>query len=71
LALEDRGQRGTAVAAQDWAAHIGVAQSDAYVPAKAAEFYYFERPDTPATVTVARYLDTLADLIADAEHRFA
>lgn len=39
----------------------------AFVPATAAELYYFEEPDTPATVTVERYLASLSTLISDAE----
>jgi hypothetical protein len=44
---------------------------EAYVPIAASEFYYFESPDIPATVTVERHLAALEVLVADAEARFA
>lgn len=49
---------------------LGGAQGATNVPASAAEFYYFEDPSTPATATVGRHLDTLANLLADAKRRF-
>jgi hypothetical protein len=45
-------------------------QGEAYAPARAAEFYYFENAATPATETVGRHLESLAKLLADAEVRF-
>ena len=39
----------------------------AFAPAAAADLYYFEDPDIPATVTVERHLVSLRALIADAE----
>jgi hypothetical protein len=42
----------------------------AYEPAKAAEFYYFDEPGTPATVTVENHLTALANLLTDGERRF-
>ncbi|HEY9444772.1 MAG TPA: hypothetical protein VIQ25_16185 [Gemmatimonadales bacterium] len=42
----------------------------AYVPVRAAEFYYFETPGTPATDTVAKHLDALATLLTDGERQF-
>lgn len=41
-----------------------------HIPVRAAEFYYFEDPATPATTTVARHLETVANLLAQAEQRF-
>jgi hypothetical protein len=41
-----------------------------YTPEKADEFYFFDDPDTPATATVARHLDAIATLLADAERLF-
>jgi len=48
----------------------GGAPEGAYAPASAAEFYYFEDPQTPATLTVERHLDALVKTLADAEQRF-
>ncbi len=47
------------------------AHGPAYVPASAGEFYYFEDPGTPATVTVARHLGALANVLAEGERLFA
>jgi hypothetical protein len=44
---------------------------DAYSPAKAEDFYYFESPDVPATVTVRRHLDAYERILIEAERRFA
>ena len=48
----------------------GGTQEQAYTPEKADEFYYFEDPGTSATATVAKHLDALATLLADAERQF-
>lgn len=48
----------------------GGAHGKGYVPATAAEFYYFDDPGELATVTIGRHLDSLATLLADAESRF-
>lgn len=39
----------------------------AFVPASAAELYYFETPETPATATIEQHLASLRALIDDAE----
>jgi len=38
---------------------------------RAAEHYYFEDPTIPATETLRRYLDSLADIVAKAETDFS
>jgi len=43
---------------------------DAYVPAVASEFYYFETADIPATVTLERHLSAVEALVAEAEGSF-
>lgn len=40
-------------------------------PGRATEFYYYEDPQTPATVTVERHLNALEALVHHAESRFA
>lgn len=42
----------------------------AFIPSSASAFYYFDNPDTPATVTVAVHLASLATLLAEAEQAF-
>ena len=49
---------------------LGEALEGTHAPASAAEFYYFEDPHTPATVTVEKHLDALVKTLADAERRF-
>lgn len=44
---------------------------DAYVPAAASEFYYFEDPETTATDTLEKHLIVLEKLLAEAETTFA
>jgi len=44
---------------------------DGYSPASADEFYYFDGPETPATVTVRRHFDAYEKVPTDAERRFA
>jgi hypothetical protein len=44
--------------------------SAAYSPAFASEFYYFEDPSTPATVTVARHIEAVSQVLAEGEKLF-
>lgn len=39
-------------------------------PQFAAEMYYYETPDIPATVTIRRHLDAVAQIVAEAEQKF-
>ena len=41
-----------------------------YSPMKAGEFYYFEGPEIPATVTVDRHLKEVERLLKEAEAKF-
>ena len=56
-----------------WAPFIGPGgvTVPGYVPTYAYEFYYFERPDIPATDTARRHLNALEILLAEAQKEFA
>lgn len=40
-------------------------------PQRAAQMYYFDSPEVPATDTVRRHLEVMATLVQDAEARFS
>lgn len=48
----------------------GVSTPPGNHPTKASEFYYFEGPEVPATVTVERHLAELERILKDAEVAF-
>jgi hypothetical protein len=52
-----------------YAASVGC-QAPSWQPTKAGDFYYFEGPSTPATVTVMRHLAALKVMLGEAEQRF-
>jgi hypothetical protein len=52
-----------------FAASVGSSQPTS-VPSSAAEFYYYDDPETPATATVEKYLVSLAGLLTEAEQGF-
>ena len=57
------------VAQKVFAATIG-SNAPAFVPSAAAEFYYYDDPQTPATATLEAHLLALGRLLTEAERRF-
>ena len=61
---------------RNWIIHKAPAQINQVIrvgasPVSAAELYYYETPEIPATKTVERHLNSMESIALDAERRFS